>query len=334
MVSFSGVDPLVMEVLLAMNCILISMVICVLGIIGNIINIIIFSRQGFDDTINITLTALAVSDIGALVVSEFVSFVANPWFLTADLPIVTREFAFMVTFYPHNYCIRVCGFITAFAAFERCLCVTIPLRIKQIITRNVTFLIIVFIFLIALLYFLSIFYMAYLDWIVLPGSNSSKIGMVFRENFFYIWIITFLIDDMFVPYLTFFIIMLSNIVIALKLKARSAWRKSFRKTSSLKEDGISNKDKKAALTLVVVSIIFVACLLGQSVITSVAYQIPEMGFRGSRFDLNILCTSFAYVLECVSSSVNIIVYYKMSSKYRKTCRMFLSQQRWFRTKKK
>ncbi|XP_059144193.1 neuropeptides capa receptor-like [Physella acuta] len=333
MLSFIGVEPVAMEVLLAMNCIIVSIVIGILGIIGNIINIIIFTRQGFDDSINITLMALAISDLGALIASEVMAFIANPWFLTSNLPLVTVEFVHMVAFYPHNYCIRVCGFITAFAAFERCLCVSIPLKIKQIVTRKVTFRVIIFIFLITLLDMLPVYYVAYLDWIVLPGSNSSKLGMVFRENPYNVFGVSYLITDMFIPYFTFFIIILSNVIIAWKLKARYTWRKSITKTHSDKGEGISNKEKKTVLTLVVVSIIFIVCLMPQSAVLTVVSQVPELSIRGSKFDLTILCLSFAYVLECLSSSVNIVVYYKMSSRYRETCMLFLSHKSWLRRKK-
>ncbi|XP_059166012.1 neuropeptides capa receptor-like [Physella acuta] len=306
------------------------MLISIFGIIGNVINIIIFSKQGFDDSINITLIALAICDLGALFASQVLAVVANPWFLTSDLPIVHLEVVHMVVFYPHNYCVRVCGFITAFAAFERCLCVLIPLKVKQLITRKFTIYFLCVIFVVTLLDMLPVYYVAYLDWVFFPDSNSTKLAMVFRENPYNVFGISYLITDMFVPYFTFFIIILSNVVITWKLKARSAWRSSVTNTRSVKCEGISNREKKTVLSLMVVSIIFIVCLLPQSAVLSVVSLEPELSIRGSKFDLTILCLSFAYMLECISSSVNVIVYYRMSSRYRETFLVFVAQQKWLR----
>ncbi|XP_059155137.1 uncharacterized protein LOC131940495 [Physella acuta] len=89
------------------------------GILGNVINILVFYKQGYGDSVNITLTALAVSDTGALVTLQVFYLLMNPWILNGDLDLNPLDLSTIIAFYPHNYFIRVCGFITAFASLEK-----------------------------------------------------------------------------------------------------------------------------------------------------------------------------------------------------------------------
>ncbi|XP_059168402.1 neuropeptides capa receptor-like [Physella acuta] len=292
----------------------------VLGIFGNIINIIVFYKQGYEDSVNITLTALAVSDIGALVTVLLASVFINPWFLRSDVPILQTDLFSMVAFFPHNYFIRVCGLVTAFASCERCLCVLVPLKVKQIVTKRFSVIVNVFIFIIMLLDLFPVYYVVYLDWRFVPELNKTMIASLYRQNPYDIFGISYFVTDVFVPFFTFFTIILSNTIIAIKLKSRSEWLNSVSHQNMNKEKFVSNKEKKVVLMLTVVSVIFIVCLIPQSAILSAVSQVPGLGNGGIYFNLALLCYSISYLMEAVCSSVNIIVYYKMSSKYRETVR--------------
>ncbi|XP_059168442.1 uncharacterized protein LOC131950354 [Physella acuta] len=89
---------------------------------------------------------------------------------------------------------------------------------------------------------------------------------------------------------------------------------------------LSNKEKKVVLMLTVVSVIFIVCLIPQSAILTAVSQVPGLAVRGVYFDVALLCYSISYLMEAVCSSVNILVYYKMSSRYRKSL-----QSIWFKS---
>ncbi|KAH9520014.1 hypothetical protein Btru_071479 [Bulinus truncatus] len=99
------------------------------GIVTNVINIRIFRKLGYQDGVNITLTALAISDIGALVFLEIYIILLNPWIQETDLFILKSHLLYLVV-YCRQYFIRASCLITSFAAFERCICVVLPLRVK------------------------------------------------------------------------------------------------------------------------------------------------------------------------------------------------------------
>ncbi|XP_059168421.1 FMRFamide receptor-like [Physella acuta] len=312
------VSLVVRDFFLTFNMLVCGNIIGVLGICGNIINIIVFNKQGYEDSVNITLTALAVSDIGALITLIIFNVMINPVFEKANLPMIPVDVASMAGFYPHNYFIRVCGLITAFASCERCLCVLVPLKVKQIVTKKVSVLVNVLIFIIMLLDLFPVYYVVYLDWMFVPGLNKTVVAASFRKNLHAVFGISYIVTDLFAPYFTFFVIIFSNITIGLKLNLRSKWIQSVSQKPSNKEKFVSNKEKKVVLMLTVVSVIFIVCLIPQSAILTAVSQLSELAVRGVYFDVALVCYSISYLMEAVCSSVNILVYYKMSSRYRNT----------------
>ncbi|XP_059168515.1 uncharacterized protein LOC131950404 [Physella acuta] len=210
-------QPLVLDIAIGL-CALVNEALGILGIVANIVNILVFYRQGYDDSVNITLTALAVSDIGALLTLQVCNLMVNPWIMNLDLDVSVINFEELVSFYPHNYFIRVCGFITAFASFERCLCVVVPLKVKQIITKRVSIATNIFIFLILCLNLVPIYYVSYLDWVFIPELNKTKLIGLNRENPYNVFGISYYVTDLFIPYLSFFVIIMCNVIIGFQLK--------------------------------------------------------------------------------------------------------------------
>ncbi|XP_059168274.1 galanin-like G-protein coupled receptor npr-9 [Physella acuta] len=309
------VPKYILDIFMAGN-IIFGELITIIGIIANIINIVIFRRQGYDDTVNISLTALAVSDLGSLVTLLPFNVMVNPWFESLDLSFVPLDVSVFLSFYPHNYFIRVCGFITAFAAFERCLCVVLPLKVKQIITKKVAITTIICIYLITLLNEFPSYYVIYLDWKKTARVNKTVLSIAFRSYSSSVFSVSYFITDMLVPHFTFLVLIACTSIIVFQLKSRSNWIRSISSTTK-KVATISNKEKKVGLMLVVVSVCFIVCLTPQTVIMSAVCVVPGLGLYGKYFDVASVIYCLAYYSESINSSLNILVYYKMSSKYKK-----------------
>ncbi|XP_059168502.1 uncharacterized protein LOC131950399 [Physella acuta] len=293
-------------------------VVGIFGLAANLLNIIIFSKQGYDDSVNVTLTALALSDIGALITLQAYNLMVNPWFLRAELPVVAIDLAGISAFYPHNYFIRVCGFITAFSALERCCCVLLPLKVKRLFTNKATLIINIAIFIVTLLDVFPIYFVAFLDWAFYPDVNKTLLGMTFREDPNPIFSVSYFITDLFAPYFTFFVIITCTSLTVLTLKRRAAWRKDVTSVKHHTTTGMTRKDTKLVLMLSAVSCMFIACLVPQSAILTALTFVPGIGVHEPYFDVSLVCYSICYVMETVSSSANVLVYYKMSSRYRET----------------
>ncbi|CAG5118999.1 unnamed protein product, partial [Candidula unifasciata] len=116
-------------VLLTINFCYICQFIDVIGTATNIVNIICFIKQGFRDTVNISLFALSVADLICLLALLLNNILLNP--LIYDLPFFPFdpfEIVYITAFWPHVVFARISACITAFISTERCLCVAFPLK--------------------------------------------------------------------------------------------------------------------------------------------------------------------------------------------------------------
>ena len=104
---------------------------------ANIITISVYRRLGYADSTNISLTALALSDLGV----SSTALVTVLGVILTTLPNVpfTVDILYPLSVTPHVDFIRVSALITTYISVERYLCVSFPLKIKSIITPRRTF---------------------------------------------------------------------------------------------------------------------------------------------------------------------------------------------------
>ncbi|KAK6959148.1 FMRFamide receptor [Biomphalaria glabrata] len=316
----SGViNPWVSEFFSTFNLIIIAELIGCFGIVGNVINIWNFAKQGLKDSVNVTLAALALSDIGALVTQMFTNVLFSPFWKRVDLPFASSSTLAMIFYYPHCYFIRVSGLITVFASFERCLCVVLPLRVKRIITRNVALVTSFALFVILQSYFFPIYCVSYLALTFVPQKNRTMIYLFYKNNADYVLKVSYFVADMATPYITFTLLTVFTSVIIIKLKTNSHWRRTATgKTLNIiqKKNFISKKERKLVVMLTTVSVIFIICLMPNCALMTAIGVVRELKVDGPYYDLTMLIYDFTSILETINCSFTIIIYYTMSTKYR------------------
>jgi hypothetical protein len=314
-------DPVsyfVREIVLIFNLVFLGQIVGSFGTAGNIVNIIVFIKHGFNDTINISLVSLSLADMGALISMQWFIICVNPYFLKADLPFLPLEIQSLTAGYPHVYFTRVTSFITAFISFERCVCVVFPLHVKKIITKRFVIVYNIVTFHLLIVCFFPVYYTAYYDWKFDKISNKSKIGIFYTSEKDEILAVSLMITNFIIPLLTFVIIITSTIITGIILKQKSKWRQ----TSSVGFDGtknnISTKEKKVVVMITAVSVLFVILLLPISLILSVRAVVPGLSINGQYANMNWMVVSIALLMEMTNSSISCLIFYKMSSKYRET----------------
>ncbi|XP_059156746.1 uncharacterized protein LOC131941490 [Physella acuta] len=91
-----------------------------MGIVGNIINTIVYLNMGFNDSVNVSLFALAVSDLCSLLMSMArVPFYAPNYKSSSDLLMFATQFHILIAGWPRTVFTRITAWITAFTNFER-----------------------------------------------------------------------------------------------------------------------------------------------------------------------------------------------------------------------
>ncbi|KAK0066679.1 G-protein coupled receptor C02B8.5 [Biomphalaria pfeifferi] len=315
----------VREIVVTAN-ILFGEIVGLLGIVANVINVVVFSKIGFSDTVNISLAALAVSDVGALVTLQWFNVIVNPWFLQLDLPFLPLEIQSLTAGYPHNYFVKVTGFITAFVAFERCLCVTLPFKVKTLITKRIALAFNVAVFFVIALTMFPVYYTAYYDWKFDAKKNKTVLGIFYTKNINDVLGPSLFLTNSVVPLVSFAVIILCNIVIAFRLKRASVWRQmSSGAAITTPGAAVSVKEKKMVKMIVIVSVIFIICFIPSSALLTARAIIPELSISGIYSNINWIVATYALEMETVNSSITIVVYYRMSSKYRETLLVILGR---------
>ncbi|KAH9505637.1 hypothetical protein Btru_056112 [Bulinus truncatus] len=307
------IDPLVMTAVTLANLFVLAVVLGVFGIAANVVNIRVFRRLGYKDGVNVTLTALSVSDIGALTTAQLVILFHTPIIEATDLVIYKVHLEILLS-YVHEYFVKVGSVVTTFAAIERCFCVVLPLTVKRKMTPKVAVIVNVVIFVILTMYLFPQLYVRYFDWKFIPQLNKTVLYTFYRGNREAVLSVSYFITDMFLPYSIFLVLLLCSVVIFVKLKATSKWRQSIIPSAS---GAPSFKERKSVKLLMTISLICILLLLPQTVLFTALGVVRELRTSdGAYHDITILAYTATLLPQVVNCSNTIFVYYKMSTKYR------------------
>ncbi|KAI8747899.1 G-protein coupled receptor [Biomphalaria glabrata] len=310
----SPIDATVLKVILAVNTLFLSTSICLFGIAANIVNILNFRKQGYKDGVNVTLTALVISDLGVLITQQIIIQIYNPWLDQSNL-VMLKPQLFILIIFINEYFIRVSGLVTACAAFERCLCVVLPMKVKLVMTRRVAAVVNISIFVAMVSYVVTPYSFVYVGSKYIPEYNRTFAYVYFRGskgalNNFYI------VDALFIPNVTMVMLLVFTVVLVTKLKSMNVWRQRVSNTATRAKYSITLKERKTMVMLLTMSVIYVVCLMPHTALNLAAGLVEELKIDGVYFDIDILVSSFSAISEAINCSVTAIVYFKMSSKYR------------------
>lgn len=299
--------------------------VAVFGVLANIINIVIFSKQGFIDRINISLLALAVSDLMSLLFIMWSNICFTQDFRKLDIPLVSTEVQLISGSWPHVIFTRTTGWITAFITLERCLCVTIPLKVKTIFTKKRHVISMVSIFVVTIWCSMLAYVSLGLDWKFYPDRNKTLLGLIYRMSIHERKItdsVGYAISGVFMPITCFCSVVTLTIILVAKLNQQRAWRKAMMSAdgdtmlSKTLNSHVSGRDQKAAMMIILISVIFIICFLPAVGIFIVGYAEPELSYDGVYKNMFLVTLSISFTTEAINSSINIFVYISMSTKYR------------------
>lgn len=301
------------NIFVIINYVVICTCVCFMGIVANIINIIVFIKQGFKNTVNICFLGLAISDFCCLVSLQWIAVCFNPYFADAGAPWVAEEFQYLTAAWPHIISGRITSYITVYVTGERCMCILFPMKVKQMITPLRTTMIVVLIYLLNILTMIPEYLTAYLEWKFFPATNRTLISLSFTSNREDMFGIVFFLS--FVTGVTSFVaVILFTSILVIKLKETSQWRKSVGDQSLQ----MSNRDKKTVKLIILIACMLIVCFTPSAVVSLVTFVEPEFDLRKQYVNTVISMWSISCIFQAINSSANIFLYYGMSSKYKVT----------------
>lgn len=299
------------------NFVSLCSVVCMFGIVTNIINILIFSKQGFKNTVNIGFFGLAVSDLICLIALQWGSISLNPVLALLGVHWFPLEVMYLSGAWPHMCFSRITSFITVYVTAERYISIALPLKVKHIITRKTTTLVICTIYCMNIACLIPEYATAYLGWRFDISLNETRIGLLFTAERHHVEGVIYVVHAI-LGMLSFAGVLIFTALLVIKLEHSSRWRKNAT-CSSIKTEAVSNRDAKTVKMVVLIACVLIACYSPGAVVATVTFIIgPEFDIRGKYINICEAMWSIAITFQSINSSVNIFLYYAMSSKYRQT----------------
>ncbi|GFN90159.1 chemosensory receptor a [Plakobranchus ocellatus] len=322
----------------------ISQLCSVVAIISNSLSITVFVRLGFSEPSNISLVALAASDLACVVLSIW----TNSCFLLSSmdvrLPFDATNVSYLTGSAPWAFISRTVAWITAFISFERCLCILVPLKVKKLITSRSTLTAMIIIFIFTFCPFLYVVIRNRFAWIFYPYLNATILDVVPIDNKYIIQIgyIIVVCCGVIQPLLAFFIVLMCTIFLVITLKKLSSWRKSVTSAKSQWQhkpgenpvpnspparDRISHKEERLVRMVVAIATIFIVSYTPTCIMLLCSVIFDEFAYFGVYKRMYIVSGLATFLTQTVSGGVNILIYYYMASKFRSALRCLLRLDR-------
>ena len=302
-----------------------GIIIAVFGTGANIVTITVYRRLGFVDTSNISLTALAISDL-CVSITTLISFLSLVLLGTiSNLPF-TYEIFLPISASAHVNFSRVSALITAFLSTERYLCVLVPLKIKSLITPKRTFTVMVILFVAGLIRWPLDFIIFPIRWRYFPSLNRTLLGAigstdrtaVILRGFNQVYYVYLL------PPLTFTIVLVCTILLSISLHRSKAWRDANKSiplnasaTSAAEKPNLQqSKEAKAVKLVITIATVFIIATIPSSIHIFAVATVPGFDVGGRYVNMWTLMGLVYNIVDCMNCGANVIIYFNMSSKFR------------------
>ena len=324
--------------------------ILVFGLVSNTINIIVFTKIGFRDTVTVTLLFLSLSDLLNLILKSPFTVARYIWknhpehnwpFDPEIMELIFYWYAYV--FYDYS------SFISVFLALVRCFCVARPLRFKSMFTTSRTVVILVVLFLVALALRAPVLSIFRFTWRVNPLTNSTYLSVRATANFREIYKVNDIINRNIVPWIAYFTAVACVTILISKLLAASRFRRSLQnpnnvgstendnsnfqidknRTTNKNEkasNGLSAKDLQIIQSVILICVIFIVSQLPFQLASTIRLLDSEFAHgRKKRYAYGFaihISNTFGYL----NASVNIFVYYHFNTRYREIFLKFLPKR--------
>uniref|UniRef100_A0A2C9KXV3 G-protein coupled receptors family 1 profile domain-containing protein n=1 Tax=Biomphalaria glabrata TaxID=6526 RepID=A0A2C9KXV3_BIOGL len=298
------------------------------GLVTNVLNALVFIRQGLKDSVNISMMAITFWDL-VKCLSGLIHRMYGPLYaLSPWLSFCWQNFTYYVEYTP-IFAGYVNFSLTAYVSVERCLCVSMPFKVKSIITVKVTLVMVVVISMITFGAFFVVYFLYDIYYVYFPEFNTSL--PLFRFSAFY-----YRAQNVVMPYYNTIAILLpfssfvvlcacSTITIYYLKKSSKFPGQGTGKISST--SGISIRERKVSKMLLVVIGVKIGNLFPRMICYTAQLIEPEFYTLRHYHYLFMTVTRFLFVLDIVNASATFFIYLNMSSNFQNSFYKLFNSQR-------
>ena len=298
---------------------------------ANIVTIIVYSKLGFSESTNISLTALAVSDLG-IAVTLVVTAIGMLLPAVFDVPF-SDDIFLTTTTYPHYLLSRISAMITTYLSIERYFCVLLPLKVKTVITSKRTLVVMVIIFSFTFCLYPNGLLRFGIGWTFDVKRNRTVLGVIPTTNPIVLRLhnVNLLIVSVILPFVTFFLVVLCTILLSVSLKKSKLWRNANRYTPPYTADGSRSEDStgkseapkksqskeaRAVKMVITIAAVFIVTSIPSCMHIIAVMLVPGFTAVGRYYRIFDVGGAIYFGVNAINSGANVIIYYKMSYKFR------------------
>ena len=293
-----------------------------IGVPTNLLNCLVFYRQGLRDRMNLCLFSLALVDMLYVMFFYLMGSYCHVGLLLPEVEDWWKYFVRDKFTGIYRGFLYSSGCLTMVIAVERCLCVTLPLKAATLVkTRTIAVIItgvVVSLQVVCLLYPLQYIMDSRED----PNTGRITFFLTSTQFYFQHKLLYDVLENTFlmivIPFTTFTVVAIATAITVVQLKRAIAWRHGSSSSSS-------SDVREVALVkmLVVVSLIYIITAAPNLALGLTKLLVPE--FRHTnRYAIIFVASHFMYlVLAQANSSVNFFVYLARSSRFRQELRRLI-----------
>ncbi|CAL1538308.1 unnamed protein product, partial [Lymnaea stagnalis] len=280
-----------------------------LGLTLNIVTIIVFIRLGLSDSTNISLTGLAVANIGVSLTMMGYGALNNPLVLRTVSNVETIEAVRLLLLgIPNVLFSRIAGLITAFISLERFLCVAWPLHVKSLVTKRRTISVIFGVYMFMVSSHVPIWLANQIGQRLNPQINVMVVGVISSQNAEELRNVTITITVA-VQMTSFAVVAVSTLCMINALRRITEWRKVVISQESRKE-------KQLVKMAILISAVFIVCSFPSVLANTVMPFFKEFRVQGREKNFFMVSGGFCFTCQLVNATLNTFVYLAMSSRFR------------------
>ncbi|XP_025099587.1 probable G-protein coupled receptor frpr-1 [Pomacea canaliculata] len=300
------------------------------GFPANILNAVVFYRQGIGERINMCLFVLSLTDLVGLT-AQFLRNLEQMYRALIKVRGVLEENIVGFTGFS-----KVSQFITCVIACERFLCVFLPFKAQKYLKTSS---------MAAVIGVIGVFLLGGM-WLIAghkhtftcvfdPLTNETDLASSYT-SFYLDHKYVFDIIDVFVYTVVFsivlqFLIIITSILTVIKLYQAFMWRhlhgavgSSHKAQQSKDLSRLSKKEVATTKMLLASSLLFIVCFSPIVMLQLSLYLVKDLSNSGRYYNLLSVLWKIVAVLRMVTASLNFVIYYHMGSRFRTTLKDIVS----------